>query len=116
MLEAIDLACVRGSRTLFTGLAFSLNPGTLLRVAGANGSGKTSLLRMVCGLAAPAQGEVRWRGGNIDTLREEYWRELLYLGHLNAVKDDLTALENLRISSAIAGVVADEHAARAALD
>ena len=61
-LELRDLACVRGRRSLFRGLNATLAPGQLLRVSGANGAGKTSLLRMLCGLLAPAQGQVLWQG------------------------------------------------------
>jgi heme exporter protein A len=102
MLEANDLACVRGERTLFDGLTFEAKQGTLLRVAGANGSGKTSLLRIVCALLLPVRGEVRWKGEDVRALREEYWKELVYIGHMNAVKDDLTSVENLEIGAALA--------------
>jgi heme exporter protein A len=116
MLEALDLECTRGDRVLFSGLALRVEPGTLLRVAGANGTGKTSLLRLLCGLLQPTAGEVRWRGGAIRALKEEYWRHLAYVGHLNGVKDDLTAQENLSASAAIAGLDPDADAVRAALD
>jgi heme exporter protein A len=115
MLEADNLECVRGDRTLFSDLSFSLNHGELLRVAGTNGSGKTSLLRMLCGLLSPTQGEVRWQGSNIRSLREEYWKEIVYLGHSNAVKDGLTAMENLMVSCTLAGMTIDHEQARAAL-
>ena len=62
MLDARDLAATRGDTTLFSGLGFSLAPGALLRVTGANGTGKTSLLRALCGLLMPSAGEVRWHG------------------------------------------------------
>jgi heme exporter protein A len=104
MLEGIGLECVRGERTLFRGLEFRLDQGALLRVAGENGSGKTSLLRIVCGLTPPAAGELRWQGENIRTLREDYWKELVYIGHANALKDDLTAEENVRIGCRLAGL------------
>jgi heme exporter protein A len=104
MLEGIGLECVRGERTLFRDLSFGLEQGALLRVAGENGSGKTSLLRIVCGLTPPAAGELRWQGENIRSLREDYWKELVYIGHANALKDDLTAEENLRIGCRLAGL------------
>lgn len=103
MLEAINLFCTRGERTLFRGVSFKLDAGGLLHVAGENGSGKTSLLRMLCGLGAIDTGEVRWRGESIRAQREAYWRELVYLGHANALKDDLSATENLQVACALAG-------------
>jgi heme exporter protein A len=104
VLEAADLECERGGRTLFRSLSLRLRPGESLRIAGANGSGKTSLLRILCGLTAPAAGEVRWRGSPIGELREDYARQLVYLGHAPAVKGDLTAAENLSITSTLAGL------------
>ena len=88
---------------LFRGLSFALKGGELLRVAGANGRGKTSLLRILCGLLLPTAGEVRWKGEPISALREEFARQLIYLGHAAAVKDELTAAENLSIACRLAG-------------
>jgi len=115
MLEAVGLQCVRQQRTLFNSLSFFLRAGERLRVAGANGSGKTSLLRILCGLLAPGAGEVRWQGQKIDSLREEYARHLVYLGHAPAVKDDLTPAENLEIACRLAGFAAKTEAALARL-
>jgi heme exporter protein A len=75
----------------------------LIELRGANGSGKTSLLRILCGLAEPAEGEVRWQGKSIRSLGEEYSGSVAYLAHQNGVKDELTALENLRIACGVAG-------------
>lgn len=115
MLEAAGLECVRQQRTLFAGLGFSLARGELLRVAGANGSGKTSLLRILCGLLSPTAGEVRWQGTAIQRLREEYSRQLVYLGHAPAVKDDLTGAENLDIACRLADLPAAPASIREAL-
>ncbi len=114
-LELCDLACVRGRRRLFRGLNVALAPGQLLRVTGANGAGKTSLLRMVCGLLAPAQGQVLWQGHDVRRTREAFYRQLVYLGHAAALKDDLTPLENLRVAARLGGDAPDDAAARQAL-
>lgn len=115
MLEGSNLVCIRGDRRLFRDINFSLEAGGLMQVGGSNGSGKTSLLRMLCGLSAPAQGEIRWCGETIRSLGEVYYRAMTYLGHLSGAKEDLTAIENLRISSALAGAEIDEKKARDAL-
>lgn len=115
MLEISKLACARGDHQLFSDLSFSLSAGELLQVQGANGSGKTSLLRTLCGFMMPVAGEIRWRGENIRELDEEYFAEMIYLGHLNAIKDELNALENLRISTGLAGCAVDDKQVLAAL-
>jgi len=112
MLEALNLTCVRGTRRLFKDLNFTIERGELIELRGPNGSGKTSLLRILCGLAMPAAGEVRWNGTGIRSLGEEYFGAVAYLGHQNAVKDELTAIENLRISSAVCGYALDKREAQ----
>ncbi len=114
-LELRDLACVRGRRSLFRGLNLVLPPGQLLRVSGVNGAGKTSLLRMLCGLLAPAQGQVLWQGQGVHGAREAFHQQLIYLGHAAALKDDLSPLENLLVATRLGGWPADEPAARRAL-
>lgn len=116
MLEVVDLACERGERRLFKGLNFALRAGELLYIHGANGTGKTTLLRTLSGLAWPAAGEVRWNGGNIRRLGDEYHSEMAYVGHLNGIKDELTAFENLRVNARMRGVAADEETALKALE
>ena len=108
MLAASQIECVRGNRRLFRDLSFRLEAHQALRVRGENGSGKTSLLRIVAGLSPAESGSVSWNDGNIHTLGEDYLRDLLFLGHSNGLKDDLSPVENLRYALALAGVVADE--------
>ena len=116
MLEAKDLECERGGRRLFRGLSFSLTAGALVRLAGENGSGKTSLLRILGGLLMPDAGEVRWRGERIGALKEEYSRELVYIGHAAAVKDDLTAEENLAAALTLSATTFEEPDVHGALE
>ena len=115
MLEASQIECVRGNRRLFRDLSFRLEGHHALRVRGENGSGKTSLLRIVAGLSPAESGRVSWNDGNIRALGEDYLRDLLFLGHSNGLKDDLSPVENLRYALALAGVVADEPALRESL-
>jgi heme exporter protein A len=114
-LAVRELACARGERTLFSDMNFQLRLGQLLLVQGGNGRGKTSLLRLLCGLAQPLDGAVLWRGQEIGEVREEYHREMAYIGHVNGIKDDLTPLENLRLSAALAGRHLDERTAEQSL-
>ena len=108
MLEIRDLEVMRGDHRLFTGLNFSLQGGELLRLRGSNGSGKTSLLRTVCGLLEPAEGEVLWKGNNIRSQRDEFNGALTYLGHHNGIKAELTGFENLRLSCTLSGQPVEE--------
>lgn len=103
MLELVNLNCQRGERRLFSSLSMAIHPGTLVAVVGENGSGKTTLLRMLCGLFPPEQGMVLWQGKNIAEWRETYAAQLTYVGHLNGLKEDLTPVENLQFSAALAG-------------
>lgn len=107
MLDVTDLACVRGERHLFRGVGFRLETGGLLHVRGQNGSGKTTLLRTLCGLAPAAEGTIRWAGQEIGRLGEDYRRQLCYLGHANAIKDELTPTENLRLAARLNGDAPD---------
>lgn len=116
MLSAIEIECIRGTRRLFAGVSFTLEPGDCLFLQGPNGSGKTSLLRILCGLARPEAGEVRWNAEPIAALAEEYRAALAYCGHANALKDDLTPSENLLAAAALAGQPASRAEARAALE
>jgi heme exporter protein A len=103
MLEAVNVACVRGDRPLFSGLSFTLGPGDLLHVVGPNGRGKTTLLRTVCGLTRPAEGEIRWNGTPIRAASDAYLSELLFVGHLNGIQYELTPVENLQALACLSG-------------
>lgn len=115
MLEVSNLACSRGDHRLFSGLSFALQPGQIMQIQGANGSGKTSLLRTLCGFIQPDEGKISWDGCDVRELDEAYYGQMMYLGHLNAIKDELSALENLRISSGLSGAELNESGAIAAL-
>lgn len=96
LFQATGLECWRGDRRLFSGIDFSIHSGEALQVVGPNGSGKTTLLRAVCGLTRAEQGKLFWRGARLEGNPDAYRSELLYIGHENGLKFELTALENLR--------------------
>lgn len=114
-LGVSEVACTRGKRQLFGNLSFDVQPGQLLRVRGANGAGKTSLLRMLCGLLQPGSGQVLWCGKPLAAQREKLGRDLLYLGHAAALKDELSPFENLLDACALGGHAPTQAAAMAAL-
>lgn len=103
-----DLELERGERLLFTGLHFDVPAGTVVRLAGANGTGKTSLLRLLTGLMQPDAGEICYRGRSIAKLKEDYYKDLVYIGHMNGVKDDLSAIENVRICARMGNIIATD--------
>jgi heme exporter protein A len=96
---AVDKVHVwRGDLHVLKGVSLRVSPGEMVHVAGANGTGKSTLLRVITGLLHPEQGGVTWRSKSIDQFRSEYQTDLTYLAHEPALKGDLTALENLRFS------------------
>lgn len=97
MLQVSNIECTRDDRQLFTDLSFELVSGQVLQIEGPNGSGKTSLLRILCGLRRADAGSVRWQGDDIRYAREDYYDNMVYIGHLPCIKADLTTLENIRI-------------------
>ncbi len=97
-LSVQQLCCFRDDRELFRDLNFTLDSGQALFIEGRNGSGKTSLIRILTGLRQAESGEVIWCGENINRLGHEYCRHFVYVGHLNGVKENLTVLENLKMA------------------
>lgn len=116
MLEALDLSGQRGSTRLFADLRFKVDGGGALVVTGPNGTGKTTLLRMLAGLTAPVAGEIRWRGTKVVAFAPALRSAAVYAGHLPALKDELTAEENLASLLALAGESCAVADVRAALD
>lgn len=102
-LHVKSISCTRGYRDLFADLDFELNPGQVLRVEGKNGSGKTSLLRIMSGLAQPLQGEVLWQGKKIHHPESSYFQNLLFIGHRAGIKFELSPIENLCMANALHG-------------
>ena len=111
-LAVRGLACARGGRLLFSGLGFEAGPGDVLQVRGANGSGKSSLLAMLCGLLPPRSGQVLWRQRTVAPGDTEYARDLAFLGHTGGLSSALTVRENLRYALALAGAAAAESECR----
>jgi heme exporter protein A len=100
-LEAHALECIRDDRVLFSELAFRLERGQVLLLEGRNGSGKTSLLRILCGIRLPDAGMVSWNGTDIQRLGPDYHQHTAYVGHRDGNKLDLTARENLDMARAM---------------
>lgn len=96
MLEVSQLTAIRDERTLFESLSFKIESGELVQIEGRNGTGKTTLLRIVTGLGDRDEGQIFWNGENIESSRDDFHQDLLFLGHQTGIKRELTAYENLR--------------------
>ena len=96
MLEVQSLECVRDDRLLFSDLNFAVAEAEVLQIEGSNGSGKTSLLRILCGLRQAEAGKILWHGESISSNREDFYASMVYIGHLPCIKGDLTVMENVR--------------------
>lgn len=100
-LEVKNLACWRNDQVLFTNLNLSLSPENVLFLQGENGSGKTSLLRILCGFRLADEGEITWDNESISS-NPEYFQNISYVGHKNGIKDELTVEENLNLMRSMA--------------
>jgi len=104
LLSATNLTCIREDRLLFDQLNIAINAGDIVQIEGPNGSGKTSLLRILAGLSQPFEGDLFFNGYAMKTCKEEFHQDLLYLGHLPGVKGEMSAQENLTFNLALHGV------------
>lgn len=102
-LTFAKLGCTKGGRQLFKNVDCTLTAGQWLYVAGVNGVGKTSLLRMVCGLSSIGAGDILWNGVSIHAQADAYHQDLCYLGHLNGLQESMTVEENLTFIAALSG-------------
>ncbi len=107
-LATVNLECIRGERVLFSNLNLTIPPGIILQIEGRNGCGKTSLLRLLCGVMMPSEGSILWNGTDILEDRSEYFADAAYLGHHNGIKGELTALENLHFAQALSASKSNE--------
>ncbi len=103
LLSGSGLGVSRAGRPVLRGIDLTLAPGGLLQVVGPNGSGKTSLLRVLCGLAVPDEGTLHWHGRPVRAGDPSYQQALAYVGHTNGIDPDLSAAENLRFAARLAG-------------
>ncbi len=114
-LAARGLACRRGRRLLFSGLDLALPRGSITWLRGTNGSGKTSLLRILAGLSQPAEGQVLWQGTPLGRAGRAAREGISYIGHSNALKDDLNLGEAVGFLGELGGLPAPQSAAQQAL-
>lgn len=103
MLEVKELCAIRDERILFENLSFTIDSGELVQVEGRNGTGKTTLLRIITGLGDRDEGDIFWNQETIESSRDSYHQDLMFLGHQTGVKRELTAFENLNFYQSIHG-------------
>ncbi|HSQ70252.1 MAG TPA: cytochrome c biogenesis heme-transporting ATPase CcmA [Steroidobacteraceae bacterium] len=113
VLEARAINVWRGERHILRDVSFEVHPGVFMKLTGPNGVGKTTLIRVVCGLLPAESGEILWRGKAVRSASEQFHTELAYLGHPNALKADLTARENLRFLAGLRQSLEDSDIDRA---
>lgn len=109
LLATQSLCCERDDRLLVDHLSFELSTGEICQLEGPNGSGKTSLLRVLCGLSSRYYGDIYWRGEPISRCRYDYLSGMLYLGHQPGNKSQLSPRENLRWHAGVRAIDSDSH-------
>ena len=107
MLNAQSITCVRGDRLLFQDLNLEVRPGEACKIQGGNGVGKTTLLRTLCGLSLPESGEIFWNDAPIHEDPGKFQSDLVYIGHSNGIKLDLTPKENLAFALTLQSRIPD---------
>ena len=105
--NANNLECERHNNILFSDLTFTMKDGDLLQIDGTNGSGKSSLLQICSGLIRPSKGTIKWNNENIYEYHNNFQKDVLYLGHKNAIKSSLTIKENMKFIAALGGIIGD---------
>jgi heme exporter protein A len=108
VLEARAINAWRGDRHILRDVSFSVRSGEFLKITGPNGVGKTTLLRVICGLLPAESGSIDWCGKPVEGARDEFHSQLGYLGHPNSLKSDLTARENLRFLAGLRQSLTDK--------
>jgi len=106
LLQCVNLTCIRQDRVLFEQLNLTVHSGELLQIAGKNGAGKSSLLRILAGLAQPEEGDLQYQNQSMAKVSADYAANLCYIGHQSGIHEQLTALENIRFWRAASGVAA----------
>jgi heme exporter protein A len=107
MLNVQQVTAIRDDRVLFAQLSFEAKSGDLIQIEGRNGTGKTTLLRIIAGLGDKEEGDILWQGTDVERDRDTFHQNLLFLGHQTGVKKDLSGLENLQFYQSVFGLSHD---------
>lgn len=95
MLTCNKLTLIKNNKTIFRDLGFALGTGSVLVITGGNGSGKTSLLKIIAGIIKPQAGEILWGDFAVEQIREDFYGDMQFIGHKNFLKSQLSVKENI---------------------